>query len=227
MAILSKQDAAEPTDGESQAQGAYRRLEEMIVTLELAPGRELTETKLSVLLGFGRTPIREALQRLARDHLVVIMPRRGIRVTGVDVADQLLLLEMRRELERYVCRRAARLATADDKRQFAEMAVTMERAAADGDNITFLRIDKTFNRRLAECARNPFAEEALAPINSLSRRFWSIHYEKAADLPVAAKAHADIMRAIAAGDEVGAAAANDRLLEYVEDFTRAIRLDTS
>ena len=57
---------------------AYRELEEMIVTLRLLPGTVLSEQALSVRLKIGRTPIREALQRLARDGLVVIMPRRGM-----------------------------------------------------------------------------------------------------------------------------------------------------
>jgi DNA-binding GntR family transcriptional regulator len=79
---------------------AYRELEEMIVTLQLSPGTVLSEQALAVRLKIGRTPIREALQRLARDGLVVIMPRRGIMVSEINLRLQLRLLEVRRELER-------------------------------------------------------------------------------------------------------------------------------
>src|SRR5579862_5579940 len=79
---------------------AYRELEEMIVTLQLSPGTILSEQTLAVRLKIGRTPIREALQRLARDGLVVIMPRRGIMVSEINLRLQLRLLEVRRELER-------------------------------------------------------------------------------------------------------------------------------
>ncbi len=64
---------------------AYHELEEMIVTLQLPPGTVLSEQTLAVKLKIGRTPIREALQRLARDGLVVIMPRRGILVSEINL----------------------------------------------------------------------------------------------------------------------------------------------
>src|SRR5258708_9067329 len=83
---------------------AYAHLEELIVTLKLAPGRVVSEGELSVLTGIGRTPIREALQRLARERLVSILPRRGIIVTEINVGSQLKLLEVRRELERLIPR---------------------------------------------------------------------------------------------------------------------------
>lgn len=208
-------------EGESRAEEAYRRLEEMIVTLALSPGATVTESRLGELLGLGRTPIREALQRLAREHLVVIMPRRGIRVTKVNVEEQLLLLEARRELERLIAARSAHRSTPAERRRFATMASTMEWAAEEGDYLTFLRIDREFNRLLAECARNRFAEFAIAPLHALSRRFWFIHYKAAANMPLAARMHADIMRGVAAGDEQRAADATDRWLDHVEDFTRS------
>src|SRR3990170_3225564 len=83
---------------------AYYRLEEMIVTLELAPGAILSEQALSSELGIGRTPVREALQRLSREGLVVVLPRKAIIVTETDPKRQLLVLEVRRELERLLAR---------------------------------------------------------------------------------------------------------------------------
>ena len=80
----------------------------MIVTLRIAPGAAVSEQELAGNLGIGRTPIREALQRLAREGLVAILPRRGILVSGIDVKRQLRLLEVRRELERLIARSAAR-----------------------------------------------------------------------------------------------------------------------
>ena len=76
---------------------AYRLIEEQIVTLNLKPGDVLSEQLLSATLKIGRTPIREALQRLAREGLVTILPRKGILVADVNPRSQLLLLEVRRE----------------------------------------------------------------------------------------------------------------------------------
>src|SRR5437868_5253498 len=72
---------------------AYEQIEEAIITLRLAPGTSVSELQLSEMTGIGRTPIREAIQRLAREHLVVVLPQRGLLVPQIDVAKQLKLLE--------------------------------------------------------------------------------------------------------------------------------------
>jgi DNA-binding GntR family transcriptional regulator len=200
---------------------AYTDLEELIVTLQLEPGSVLSEQLLSERLGIGRTPIREALQRLARERLVVILPRRGVMVSAIDVRSQLRLLEVRRELERLVARGAARRASPAERARFAELARGFERAARTGDDKAFMRIDREFNELCLAAVRNEFAAGAMGLMNSLSRRFWFHHYKQAADMPETAKLHADIARAIAAGEEKAAAAALDRLLDNIEAFTRA------
>lgn len=192
----------------------------MIVRLELRPGSAVSEAMLSQRLGIGRTPIREALQRLARERLVQILPRRGVIVSGIDVKAQLRLLEVRREIERLVARSAARRAAAEERERFADIARGFERAARQADDVGFLRIDREFNDLCLVAARNEFAGTAMGLMNSLSRRFWYLHYQQAADLPETAKLHADIARAIAEGDEGAAARASDALLDSIEAFTR-------
>ncbi|MCZ7565323.1 MAG: GntR family transcriptional regulator [Burkholderiales bacterium] len=200
---------------------AYTYLEELIVTLKLPPGAAVSEAMLSRRLGIGRTPIREALQRLARERLVTILPRRGVIVSDINVKSQLRLLEVRREVERLVARSAARRASAEERRHFAELAERFERSARENDDTTFMRVDRAFNESCVAAARNEFAAGAMGLMQSLSRRFWYHHYRQAADLPETAKLHADIARAIAAADGAGAAAATDRLLDKIESFTRA------
>lgn len=192
----------------------------MIVRLELEPGSAVSEAMLSARLGIGRTPIREALQRLARERLVRILPRRGVLVSEIDVRAQLRLLEVRRELERLTARAAARRASADEKRHFARLAQAFKRASAKRDDVGFLRVDREFNELCLQAARNEFGATAMGLMNSLSRRFWYLHFRQAADLPVTAKLHADIAKAIAEGDEAGAASASDALLDNIESFTR-------
>jgi DNA-binding GntR family transcriptional regulator len=199
---------------------AYAHLEEMIVTLKLRPGATVSEGELSVLTGIGRTPIREALQRLAREKLVSIMPRRGIVVTEINVGSQLKLLEVRRELERLIARTAARRATDAERERFRELARNFEKSARANDAVSFMRTDREFNGLCSAGAHNDFAAGAMSLMHSLSRRFWYIHYKQAADMPVTAKLHADIARAIADGDEERAALASDRLLDNIEKFTR-------
>jgi DNA-binding GntR family transcriptional regulator len=199
---------------------AYAHLEEMIVTLKLRPGATVSEGELSVLTGIGRTPIREALQRLAREKLVSILPRRGIVVTEINVGSQLKLLEVRRELERLIARTAARRATEQERARFRELARDFERSARANDAVAFMRTDREFNSLCSAGSHNDFAAGAMSLMHSLSRRFWYIHYRQAADMPVTAKLHGDIARAIADGDEQRAAEASDRLLDNIEKFTR-------
>ena len=192
----------------------------MIVTLKLRPGVAVSEQELAASLGVGRTPVREALQRLARESLVSIMPRRGILVSEVNVKRQLRLLEVRRELERLIARSAARRATEAERERFRELATRFERSAKANDDVTFMRTDREFNSLTGAASHNEFAAGAMSLMHSLSRRFWYIHYKQAADMPLTAKLHADIARAIAAGDEEKAAKASDKLLDVIEKFTR-------
>jgi DNA-binding GntR family transcriptional regulator len=200
---------------------AYAVIEEMIVTLQFKPGAVLSETALSERLEIGRTPIREALQRLSREGLVVILPRKGILVSDINPRSQLLLLEVRRELERLLARTGAIRCTEDERKQFFEIADGMEQAASNNDDISFMRLDDALNRLVAEAAHNDFTARAIGLMNGLSRRFWYMHYKETADLPLAARLHADLARRIAEGDPDGAAAAADKLVDYVEIFTRA------
>ncbi|MBX6747813.1 MAG: GntR family transcriptional regulator [Acetobacteraceae bacterium] len=212
---------AAPEMDETLTERAYRALEEAIVTLALDPGEVVSEAQLSARLGIGRTPIREALQRLARERLVRILPRRGIVVAGVDVREQLRLLEVRREIERLCARAAARRADAAQRAQFRAIAEGMDRAAATNDETAFLRLDRALNLLVLEAARNEFAAAAMTLMHGLSRRFWFIHWRRSADLPEAAQVHANLARTIAEGRPDEAAAASDRLLDYIESFTRA------
>ena len=192
----------------------------MIVTLKILPGAAVSEAALSQALGIGRTPIREALQRLARESLVSIFPRRGIIVSEINLKKQLRLLEVRREIERLIARSAARRATDEERAQMKSLAERFEASARVNDDVAFLRTDREFNTLCSVASHNEFAALAMGLMHSLSRRFWYIHYKQAADMPLTAKLHANIARAIAAGDEDRAAKASDKLLDVIEKFTR-------
>jgi DNA-binding GntR family transcriptional regulator len=206
---------------ETLTEKAYRALEEEIVTLRIPPGTVVSEAILSRRLGVGRTPIREALQRLAREWLVVIMPRRGIVVSEIDPVRQLRLLEARREIERFLARSAAKRATPLQRVQFQEIADGMDHAARDTDDIAFMRLDREFNLLVLDASGNEFAASAMSLMNGLSRRFWYMHYKQAADLPLAARLHAAIARAIGDGDQAIAGESSDALVDYIQAFARA------
>ena len=217
-ARLEPKDA---TGKRSLTERAYHELEELIATLKLKPGEVLSETGLAEQLGIGRTPVREALQRLAIEGMVVVLPRRGILVSEINVSRQLQLIEVRRELERLVARTAARRASEAERRAFAELADALEAAASTDDDIGFMRLDKEFNAMTVAACRNQVAASAMRQIQGLSRRFWYRHYQEALDLPRCVRLHKGVAEAIAAGDEVVAVAASDSLVDYIEEFARA------
>jgi DNA-binding GntR family transcriptional regulator len=209
------------TPAETLTEQAYRIIEEQIVTLRLKPGEVLSEQLLSASYGFGRTPIREALQRLAREGLVTILSRKGILVSDLNPRTQLLVLEVRRELERLLSRAGAERATRPQREQLQDIARQMDQAASRKDDISFMRLDLELNLLMLEAAHNEYAERSMKLLQGLSRRFWYMHYRDAADLPLCARLHANQARAIARGDADAAARSSDKLMDYVETFTRA------
>jgi DNA-binding GntR family transcriptional regulator len=200
---------------------AYELIEELIVKLELRPGTAVSEAELSARLGIGRTPVREALQRLAREHLVQILPQRGVLVSELDIKRQLRLLEVRREVERLVARCAARRANDAERKQFAYLAKEFTAAAKANDHTRFMRADKAFNDLSLRAARNEFAAGAMGLMHGLSRRFWFMHHRQADDTEQMAMLHGRLARAIAEADEEGAAKALDALIDHNEAFTRS------
>lgn len=200
---------------------AYAELEERIVTLALRPGQVLSENALAASLNIGRTPIREALQRLAREGLIVILPRRGVMVSEINVRSQLELLRVRRELERLMAQLASKRASAEEKAEFAEIAKAMSLCARKDDDVGFMRLDRELNLLISRACRNEYAQRAMGLTHGLSRRFWYLHYKQVLDLPRCAKLHAALAAAIAAGDDQKAMRASDALLDYIESFTRA------
>lgn len=204
----------------SLADQAYARLEEMIITLELPPGHLLSEAALSRRTEIGRTPLREAIQRLVRDRLMAVFPRKGIMISQVHLAEHLMLLETRRVLDRLVTAQAARRATGEQRAALATLFGTTLQAAESGDLRRFMHCDKAFDEIVETASSNTFAADALAPMHAHCRRFWYM-YRSPGDLKRSASLHGSIMEAVEEGDPDDAAVASDRLIDYLKQFTRA------
>lgn len=198
---------------------AYARLEHMIATLELRPGAFVSEADLCERLGIGRTPVREAMLRLAREHLLQIMPRKGCVVSDFRFGDELHVLEVRRPLELTVVRGAAMRATPDQRRHFAEIAERMLAALEADDFDAFAQLDAELNQLCLLACGNPIAGSMMRLISTHNRRFWFMHHART--LPrEGVESHAEIARAIASGEADQAARATERLLAYVEGLAR-------
>jgi DNA-binding GntR family transcriptional regulator len=199
---------------------AYSQIEEMIVTMQLLPETPVSEAQLSNFLGIGRTPIREAIQRLSREHLVTIVPKRGIFISDLNTEKQLRVLETRRELERLICKKAAKRATPNERKDFERLAKEFRKAARDKNDALFLRIDKEFNDLNIVASRNEFAAAAMSSLHGMSRRFWFGILHQRADLVESANLHAKLAEEIVSGNEKNTAIAFDKLLDHIEKCTR-------
>lgn len=190
---------------------AYRALERMIVTLELAPGSVVTESALVDRVGLGRTPVREALQRLAWEGLVDIRPRAGLAIAPLHASDWLRVLEARRGLEIVLARSAARFVRRETAAEFQRAALLMHNAVMAGDVVAFLEADKAMDDVVARAGDNPFAARMAAPLQTHSRRFW-FRYKAETGLAESAELHVALIRTIVDGDENGAGLAAEHLM---------------
>ena len=191
------------------------------MTLRLAPGEVLSEAAICAELQIGRTPVREALQKLAFEGLIVVLPRRGILVSEIDLDRQLDLLEVRREIERLVARTAAARAGPGERTEFASLAGDLEVTAREEDAAAFMRLDMRFNRMTLASCRNDYAIRTMRLMQGLSRRFWYRHYRETLDLGRCAHLHRSVAIAIADASPDRAAIASDALLDYIAEFSRA------
>ena len=197
------------------SQKAYDELRTMIVRLDLAPGDVLREDDLRERLGIGRTPIREALQRLAREHFVTVIPRRGMFVAGIDVSDLSMLFETRTVLEPYAARLAAARGTTE---QWAAMTAELKATKKTRGNEQLMAIDRRCHEIMWEAARNRFLLDTLDTLYAQSDRLWHLYLADVADMRHAVHEHVEILDALESGD-------GDRAGRLVESHVRAFDAD--
>jgi DNA-binding GntR family transcriptional regulator len=197
------------------ADRAYLAIRGLIVSLELPPGAVIDERALMRRLGLGRTPVREALRKLAQEQLVEVFPRRGMFVTGVDVRDLARISEVRAVLEPEAARLAAERATDEE---LDELAALSDRIVGGGTDL--MALDESIHRAVYAAAHNHLLEKTLGEYYVLALRIWMIALERDQDLEEAVEAHRDLVQAILTGNGDRAA---DLMRSHVEDFENAMR----
>ena len=198
----------------SLADKAYHEIRGLIVSLELAPGALIDERELIGRLEIGRTPVREALRRLAHERLVEVYPRRGMFVTGVDVRELARLSEVRELLEPEAARLAAERATDADRDQLAALLAELDAGGSE-----LMDLDERIHRAVYRAAHNDLLEATLEQYYVLALRIWSIALDRAHELEEAVEAHRTLLEAIQTGDAERAA---DAMRAHVQDFEQAM-----
>ncbi|MBB2893108.1 GntR family transcriptional regulator [Flexivirga oryzae] len=205
---------------EGKAAQAYRAIERMIVFQEVPPGSLVSESQLMERTGLGRTPVREALQQLARNRMVEIHPNKGVLIPPTSVEAELRMLELRRALEALAVRLAAERAGADVRERMTAM---VELLAKDAFTLeAYADTVKDTHELIVEGAANEYLADAIAPAQGLSRRFWFAHVvDEQAEIAAGSSLHSRILTAILDGDADAAEAASRALNEYLIDFSYA------
>ena len=203
----------------SLAEQAYQLLEHKLVTLELAPGSVISEGQLIELTGLGRTPVREAMQRLAYQEMFDVMPRKGLLVTPVSRARLLHILEARKPLERVIVYRAA--LNAKDQQRSGLAAIARALTISHDSFDEFLRLDAELDELMNACAGNPFLTSAVSPLRSHCRRFWYF-YRHRMQISDAISAKSKMARLVARRDYAGAQKASDGVIAVAERLVASI-----
>ena len=209
----------EAANARSLSDQAYFRLRDLIVSLELEPGSLVREPEVMERLGLGRTPVREALRRLAQERLVDVYPHQGIFVSRVDVGDLAALSEVRGSLEAFAGRLAAARATDAERDEAAALLAELEHAAGEHDERTLIELDQRIHRHVYLCAHNPFLEATLNEYYVLTLRIWFVALDRVS-LDDAVQEHRSLLEAIRDGD---ANRAEQTMRDHVARFERAIR----
>jgi DNA-binding GntR family transcriptional regulator len=211
---------AEPAEAaRSQSEAAYHRILDRIVSLDMPPGSVVQEARLRNELEIGRTPIREALQRLALENLVKSIPHRGTFVTDVNITDLSRITEVRIVLEPHAARLAAERVVASDRESIQELLALLESGGA-ADQRELMRLDQRVHRLVYRAARNSFLENTLERYLNLSLRLWYLVLDHEVRLREAVVEHVELLRAVLSGD---GSRAEDGMRRHVIGFESEIR----
>jgi len=172
------------------------QLRGMILTMELPPGGVYAEEALSELLGCSRTPLREAVQRLSYEHLVVSVPRRGVAVAELSMLDLGHLLEAIGELESIIAGLAAQRITDDQLLRLEESLAASEVAEQAKDFVLLAQLDFNLHQILAEATGNPYLQESSDILFRLEQRFVVLGFRRAGTARGAIEDHTAILAAL-------------------------------
>ncbi len=211
--------APPPGEAATLADQAYLELRHLIVTLQLPPGAPIKEPELTARLGIGRTPVREALRRLALERLVAVYPRRGMEVTTVDVRDLARLCEVRAVLEPEAARLASERATKADLDEFHALQYELDDRRRRDDS-TLIVLDERIHQAIYRATHNQLLEETLDWYYTHALRIWMLALDKTNELQQAVVEHRMLLAAVARGEGERAA---EMMHAHVLNFEDAMR----
>jgi len=161
----------------SGRKNVYETLRNEILTMALAPGQLLDETTLAERFDMSRSPVREALIRLAGDELVVTLPNRSTIVTPIEIATFPKYVEALDIAQRMNTRLAAALRTDADLKTIARRQKEFEAAVGTGDHLQMSEANKKFHMAIANAGRNAYLASFYERLLNQGQRMLHLHFE--------------------------------------------------
>jgi DNA-binding GntR family transcriptional regulator len=206
------------------ADRAYARLREEIIRVELPPGTLLRDDDLMARMGIGRTPVREAVQRLHSDGFVTILPRRGTLVSEINITDLAAIYEVRRHLESWASQLAAQRVTDGDRPEIAALIAELDAVSADDGFQPLLDLDRRVHRFVYRCAKNAYLAKTLDLYHDLSLRILHIAMSRYPSLTPRLEDVVHEQRMVLEAIERGDGDTSERVaVQHIAKFERAIR----
>ncbi|KIX13895.1 GntR family transcriptional regulator [Dethiosulfatarculus sandiegensis] len=196
---------------------AYRQVKQKIVTMEYPMGKQLVEQDICRELGIGRTPVREALQQLARENLLVIIPRKGMIVSDITAFELNRLYEARAMLEPYCARKAAQVAKIEQLEYLRSLFDRAEEMARQRRISELLDLDRNFHEGIVSILENPYIFEMAGRIYDLLARTWHLSFQRRSfeELKNTIDEHLSIIRALESRDPDRA---EEAVLEHLRQY---------
>jgi DNA-binding GntR family transcriptional regulator len=208
------------SQGELLADRAYEWLRDRIVMLDIPPGAPIDEVMLGEDLQMGRTPVREAIKRLALENLVTVFPRRGTFASEINITDLAHVADVRAQLEGHAAFRAAQRITDAQREELHELLHELKHSRGSDDLETLMSLDARVHRFIYRCTGNPYLEQTLDRYFNLSLRIWHLVLDRLPHLFARVHEHDELLRAIDAGE---ARRARRIISDHITTFEREIR----
>ncbi len=199
--------------GANAAHLVHRKLRDDIVSMRRKPGEPIVEREIALAHGVSRTPVREALLRLAGEELVEIFPQSGTFVARIPVAALPEAILMRTALEQTTARLAAERADAGHVARLHELLERQRRVEARADRDRFHEADEAFHAAIAAAAGHPGIWRFIEQVKMQVDRYRRLTLPVPGRMRRVLKEHAAIVAAVEARDTQGAAAAMAAHLE--------------
>jgi GntR family transcriptional regulator, rspAB operon transcriptional repressor len=198
---------------------AYEAIKDRIITLQFKPGECINEASVSELLGLGRTPVHQAIDRLMLEEMVEVIPRKGVIVKPVILSDVLQMVDVRMINEAQCARLAAERADSGHIEKLEKVVGEARRAIGKRDIHAMMMLDRQFHLAVAAASKNFVLAELLRKLNERSLRFWFISFTTPDHHTNFQAQHEAIFEAIGSHDPDGAEQA---MRVHVEAFRKSV-----